>query len=77
MRDGQRTDRQRKRAPRHQISTSHAMEPCMKRGSETFSFGSQRQSAKSSRYTGRRRRGPHRYTATASVRAARVAGTYV
>ena len=40
--------------------TSQAMEPCMKRSTVTFSFGSQRHMSKSSRYTGRRRRGPHR-----------------
>ncbi len=47
----------------------------MNRWSETFSFGSHFQQSKSSRYTGRRRRGPHRHTATASATAAPSAGT--
>lgn len=47
----------------------------MKRFIETFSFGSQRHRSKSRRYTGRRRRGPHRYTAIARAIAASVAGT--
>lgn len=47
----------------------------MNRWNETFSFGSHFQQSKSSRYTGRRRRGLHRHTATASATTAPSAGT--